>query len=867
MTAIRLKHNIEEIDISLGRYAYETKWRNKKWSWEKFVNRISEAHYTHETHDEYMAMKKPLQDKIKDVGGYVGGYLTNGRRGAKNVLHRQLIALDLDFAPKDFDAALELTWGNAYAIYSTHKHTPKNPRLRLIMPLDRPVAADEYEAIARKIAGELEIEWFDPTTFQPERLMFWPSTSSDGEYEFSYLDAPPLIADDILDMYTDWTDSSEWPVSEKVDGIIRRLQKKQDDPLEKDNVVGAFCRTYPISEAINEFLEDVYSEGTEGRYTFLEGSTANGLVTYEDKWAFSHHGTDPISGKLCNAFDLVRVHLYGLQDENAKEDTPGTRLPSYKSMIDLAIKDKRVKKLLGKERLQKAREDFAPYITNDDEQPIKKSKREPEIYDEEEPVKSKKNKHINDVKDAVDELDEQNIDWTEKLEIDKQGHCLSTIQNVAIILENDPQLKGKFRYNGFTGRKEITKRLPWRKVDHTNNFIRDDDEQNLNKYLEKYYNITTRANIKDAFDTHFAANTYHPVREYFAGLPEWDEENRLDYLLIDYLGVEDTDYVRAVTRKTFVAAVARIFNPGCKFDHVLTLTGEEGRGKSTLINKMGMAWYSNSFNFSMLRSKEAYEQLQGVWIMELAELVGLRKAEAEAAKNFIDKRIDIYRVAYGRNTMPFKRQNIFIGTTNNFDFLQKGVNGHRRWWPVEIMQTKPVKNVFKGLTKDEVNQLWAEAIYYYEEGEKLFLSEELEKIAKKMQQHHTEVDERTGMVHRYLDTLLPIDWKQMPLYEKQAFLRGQNVDEERTGVVVRNRVCVGEIWTECLGGNYQTITRMNTKEIHDIMRSLKDWEPYKNKTDFPVFGTQRGYFRKEDYGSKSGQKTAVTIFKKDLHKN
>ncbi|MFA9212971.1 MAG: hypothetical protein ACEQSR_03890 [Candidatus Methylacidiphilales bacterium] len=208
-------------------------WRNKEMLWSELVEKLSETHYTAETHAEYLAAKKPRQDEIKDVGGFCGGFLTGGRRKASNVLHRQLLTLDIDFGNTSFWEDLTLIYGAAAVVYSTHKHSPDSPRLRLIMPLDRPVRPDEYEAIARRIAGVLNIELFDPTTFQPERLMYWPSTSKEAVYEFQYQDGVWLNADEILATYRDWQDSSEWPVSKRVDKILQRSMQKQGDPLEK----------------------------------------------------------------------------------------------------------------------------------------------------------------------------------------------------------------------------------------------------------------------------------------------------------------------------------------------------------------------------------------------------------------------------------------------------------------------------------------------------------------------------------------------------------------------------------------------------------------------------------------------------------
>ena len=182
--------------ISTGRSRFETSWKNKTMSWAALLNKLSRSMETTETHAEYMKMSKEQQDKIKDIGGFVGGHLRDGRRKTGYVTARQLLTLDLDFPPAEFwDNIIDnLEIDNALAVYSTHKHTKAKPRYRLIMPLDREVTPDEYEAIARKIAEKIGIDYFDDSTFQPTRLMYWPSHSVDVEPFFQYYDAHDKIS-------------------------------------------------------------------------------------------------------------------------------------------------------------------------------------------------------------------------------------------------------------------------------------------------------------------------------------------------------------------------------------------------------------------------------------------------------------------------------------------------------------------------------------------------------------------------------------------------------------------------------------------------------------------------------------------------
>lgn len=803
---IKIKHD-GELDLATGRSRKEVNWKNKEIKWSEFLTKISKTHYTAETYKEYISSPKSRQDEIKDIGGFVGGYLNAGRRKPDNVVHRQLLTLDIDFAHMGIWDDFAMLYDCSAALYSTHKHTKENPRFRLIIPLNRTVFVDEYTAIARKIAGVMGIDYFDDTTYQAERLMYWPSTSKDADYVFEYQDGAWLDADKVLAEYRDWTDSSEWPVSSRVDKLLHRSMAKQGDPLEKTGIVGAFCRVYDIHEAIAKFLSDVYSEcDIENRYTYIHGSTAGGLVVYDDKFAYSHHGTDPISGKLCNAFDLVRIHKYGLKDEDATENTPINKMPSYAAMCDEIMKDVEVKKQLGREKLEVAKGDFAEYVDAE------------EIH---------------------------NTDWLGDMDVDRKGNYLCTINNIVLILNNDPMLKGRLALNTFEQREVALKQLPWREVNHSTKNLTDTDDAAIRHYIESTYNISGPNKVQDAVKIVMLRNSFHPVRDYLDAL-EWDGEERVESLLIDYLGAEDNKYVRAVTRKSMMAAIARIYRPGVKFDNVLVLVGQEGVGKSEILYRLGGDWFNDSL--TTVHGKEAYEQLQGAWLIEMAELAGLKKAEVETVKHFISKRVDRYRVAYGRRTEDFPRQCIFFGTTNKIDFL-KGQNGDRRFWPVVVRTVAPTKNLFKDLNKEEIAKIWAEAKYYYETGEKLVLDAEMELLAKEVQTEHIEFDDRVGLIREYLKKPITEDWKDLDVFERRSYLNGDD-DLVAEGTVQRTRVCVAEIWQEVFGGSIKDMTRYNVTDIHNMMQNMKEWEKYNGKLRFGFYGVQKGYVLKGSEYSK-----------------
>lgn len=788
----------EKLDIAVGHSARSRIWKNQKWSWPELVDRLLTEHKTNEKFKEFNSASKEDQLKIKDVGGYVGGYLRNGRRKPENVVHRQLLTLDIDEAHSNFWDDFQLHFDNAAVLHGTHKYTKANPRYRLVLPLSRECSPDEYTATAKYLAGVLGIDLFDNTTFQCERLMFWPSTSKDAEYYAVSQEGAWLDVDEVLDSYTDWTDSSTWPTSESTIRDVKTASSKQEDPETKRGVIGAFCRTYSIQEAIEKFLTEEYTSAGEGRYTYTKGTAAAGLVLYEDKFAFSHHGTDPCSGKLCNAFDLVRMHKFGHLDGDQRSDT--VKAKSFIAMQDFCRNDEQVKKTIATEKIAETKYEFS---------------------------------------EPLDISSEEALDWATELELDGKGKYLSSANNISLIFANDPALKGAFQENIFDDKKYVVRSLPWRKIKKPEP-IRNVDYSGVRNYIESVYGISGVMKIDDALNLEFQKYAFHPVKEYLDTL-HWDGIKRIDSLLVDYFGADDTIYSQEAIRKMLVGAVARVFNPGIKFDLVLTLVGtRQGTGKSTFIAKLGQEWFSDSFH--TVSGKEAFEQLQGAWLIEMAELSGVRKSEVEAIKHFITKREDKYRPAYGRIVETYKRKCVFFATTNEKDFL-RDPSGNRRFMPVDVHESRRNKNILDKdeLVGEEVNQVWAEAVALYQAGEPLYLSGDGEKLARKEQREHSQTDDRAGIVEEYLDRLLPKDWADKDIYDRRTFL---NDPLTPGGTEDRQYVCIAEIWCECLGKEKHDMTRYNTREINDILRSLDDWEQINSTKNFPLYGKQKYYTRK-----------------------
>ncbi len=790
----RVKHD-GLIRISVGTSRKSTRWQSQELLWSQLLERLRSFQRTQETLAEYKAMPKSQKDEIKDVGGFVGGELKGGRRLTTAVTSRRLITLDADNVTTDIPELLRLCYDFAWCIYSTHSHEPEKPRLRIVIPLTRPVSPEEYQPISRRVAEWLGINQFDKTTFEPHRLMYWPSCPRDVEPLFGYNDGPWLDPDEVLATYTDWRDPMTWPAPVSEIETRQKHAEKAEDPTTKPGIVGAFCRTYDIHEVIETFLSDVYAPAGENRYTYMPGSTTGGLVVYDGGlFAYSHHGTDPCSGKLVNAFDLVRIHKFGERDETAAPGTPVNRLPSYTAMVEFAQKDPNVAQQLIEERTSEIFADFGQAETDDKE-------------------------------------------WMKKLTINKHG-VEATRDNVVTILENDPLLKGKIALNEFTGRAMVRGAVPWDPQAEERPW-KDADDAGLRWYLETTYGIDHVTKITDGWQRVVAKHRYHPVRDYLNSLA-WDGTERADTLLIDYLGAEDSEYTRAVTRKALVGAVARVFEPGCKWDYVPALIGPQGIGKSTLIHRLGGQWYSDSMPEISNKGRDSYEALLGVWIIEISELSATRKADVEAVKHFISKQTDRFRVAYGRHTQDFPRQCVFWATTNEDAFL-KDSTGNRRWWPIPVTG-EGRKGVPWDLDQETVNQIWAEAVVRYKAGEPRYLPPHLAEVAKAIQEEHTEEHSWAGIVRQYLDTPLPENWDEMSVIERREYLHGTDFGDKPVGTVQRRRVCVMEIWVELLRGNPKDLSRRDAKELHEIMRGMSGWR-YIGKQRFPIYGVQRAYER------------------------
>lgn len=819
--------------IAIGKSRKSTKWKTINSTWEELCNKLSQTTRTHETVKEYKAMSKSEQAVIKDVGGFVAGTLKDGYRRRENVISRSLITLDADFASESMLANTLMLCDYEFCVYSTHKHQPKQPRLRFVFPLTREVSPEEYEPLSRLVAASLGIDYFDVSTYEPCRLMYWPSTPRDGEFIYEHQEGEYINPDEWLAKYKDWRDASEWPIATTEMSVRVKQAKQQGDPTTKPGIVGLFCRTYDVHTAIDAYLSDKYTlceeqHGGYTRYTYTEGSTFGGVVIYQDgQFAYSHHATDPAGGQLCNAFDLVRLHLYHDLDANCGEDTAINKRPSYEAMGKLVNSDNAVKAQKVLELQDEITADFgtAPDKPQD-----------------------------NSSDEAENSSDtESELDWTSKLTFNiKTGEIDCSSANIILILENDPVFKGCLVYNQFTAYKTLARDTQWRKLEDiertTGGMWEDSDSAFVRIYLERVYHIVGRDKVKDAMDHVMKRHAIHPVRDYLNRVaPTWDGVERAERLLIDYMGADDTEYVRFVTKAWLTAAVARVFVPGIKFDNVLMLIGPQGIGKSTFGARLGQDWFSDTF--TTIQGKEAIEQVRGNWIIEIGELSATRKSEVQAVKQFISKTADVYRAAYAENVTRYPRQCVFYGTTNDVDVL-RDATGNRRFWTVYATGKEQGRALFNGLTQDVVDQVWAEVVQYWQSGKaELCLPKHLSDVLEEEQEAFTEDDPMLGTLQKYIDTPIPKDWDDWDMYRRKEYYCGGDFgmkDYPADALMERESFCaMGYLYETGQVPIGATINKGAARAIINDLNSLKDWYKCKARKRISCYGLQTVIVKKD----------------------
>lgn len=343
------RHADTEIRIAVIKKGDRGHSKNKTVTWSWLVDRLSSPEVDRKhTLPEYLDLPIDKQNRLKDVGAFVGGPFSDGMRKGTHLIERTVVTLDIDQATAEQidDLRLGISKVCKYEFFAstTRKHTKKKPRWRLVFPVTRPVSIEEYGPLSRILASKVfatvgeSMDAVDDVSYRPAQIMYWPSVCKDAKFEKIHNEGKLLNPDKVLEAFGDWQDWTKLPYSELRGKKRPTTGKKAENPTEKAGWIGAFCRAYDVERAIEVFLPDVYERGDEHsskpRYTYAHGSSSNGAIIEDDGlFLYSHHGTDPCAERLVNAFDLVRIHKFGDMDVDCDDETPPAECPSFKEMI------------------------------------------------------------------------------------------------------------------------------------------------------------------------------------------------------------------------------------------------------------------------------------------------------------------------------------------------------------------------------------------------------------------------------------------------------------------------------------------------------------------------------------------------------
>ena len=721
------------------------KGKNKASSIAEFRKFFTKPIRTKETFEEFRKLSREKQFELKSIGGwFYRAHIEGGRRTSKSGRPTDIFTLDIDFATPDFIDLLELGLMLPlceFIAHSTRRHTPDTPRLRIIGFFSRPVAQDEYDAIVRIIAHKFDPDMVmvDGASFRRAQMMFLPTASIDAPYLYYQSEGKLFDPDQILEEFErkvgDWRDNSLLP---RVEGErIRLIAEKAEDPKKKRGPVGNFCRAYNIHEAIKKFLPDVYKpiDGNSDipRYTYLAGTTTGGAVVLDGGlFLYSHHSSDPCADTLVNSFDLVRINKFADLDEGVSKEAPITRSPSYKAMLEFIAEDPSYKREQVKSNYdqQAMFDDVSDDYWSESGDTGKRNDKVP-VSD----PRYTDNKHQTDLDELLGPAPAKfgtvvpPKDWLLDVELNKAGNIVQNLPNAQVIIRNDPRLFGVIGFNEFMNGVVLRRDILSKMDSVPPAYCRD---KTRGEVWQDYHDITVRAilaapngkgkggygidklpdrDLRTALELTARLNTFHPIKDYLKWCHEdleWDEIERVETFFVDYLGVPDGLYAREAAKAVLVASVARIHEPGHKFDYAPVIQGPQGIRKSTLIETLYGAENFGELTCNLRDTQKIAETIGGIWGMEFPELASFYKSDHNDAKQFLSAKEDRVRMAYDRRVSVFPRQATFWGTTNDKKYL-KDPTGNRRWWPMlcNVNQIDTVK------LSAERDQIWAEAMAIY----------------------------------------------------------------------------------------------------------------------------------------------------------
>lgn len=422
----------------------------------------------------------------------------------------------------------------------------------------------------------------------------------------------------------------------------------------------------------------------------------------------------------------------------------------------------------------------------------------------------------NAVGEALDEEMSTVEDILESLVRTQKGNVKSSIENCVTVLCRDPVLKGAICKNELTDKIDIVKPLLWKR---NGSGVTDVDMYQIQRYIETHYGISSDKAVNKAVSIVASEKSYHPIREFLEDL-HWDGKSRIAGLMPHFLGADDNEYTREVMRLLMMAAVRRIYEPGCKFEIMVCLVGGQGAGKSTFFRFLAVndEWFTD--DLKRMDDENVYSKMQGHWIIEMSEMLATVNAKSiEDIKSFLSRQKETYRIPYQTYAEDRPRQCIFVGTSNNLDFLPLDRTGNRRFAPVLVHPERVEKHILadEKESREHIVQAWAEAMVIYRNcPHELKLSKEMEEYLKELQKLFMPEDTKVGVIQAWLDEC------------------------------TEEYVCSEMIYREALRHDYEEPKQWEIREINSIMNTCIDgWEKVSSHR-FNKYGLQRGWKRKTD---------------------
>lgn len=830
--------------------------------WGEFVEtKLSKSFDDKLTLQQFKDLSKDLQAKRKQEHGYfIGCQMRKGVRHNTNMMERQLLTFDIDQGtPELLKALRDGTSGLGkieYVVYSTKTHGDGEIKLRLVIPLAKLLPLDHYQAASRICAWLLDYTMtaVDTVSFIPGQIMYLPAHCRDVEPIFFHRKGPLI---DIYRVMEDWGGGDRWkdigllPLSPRERGLRENSGSRAQNPLDKRGIVGAFCREYSIHDGIAEFLSDIYEpsevgpDGLPQRYTYIPGTSSNGVQVYDDGHMQSWHGSDPASGMNLNIFDAVRIHRYGdLDTYGEKEITDPRQFRSFKAMEQWLLGNSEV--------MAELRDSY--YNFDDNEIDAELEGESSEVTSEEIPDSAFEGMPGGGDDDLVDH------DWRDDLDLTEKATIRITLHNIILILRNANRFKGRFGHNGFTHMDCLVKPLRAKplKIDHRipagQDFVMLEDthfasiramfEAPRGKDKAGWGMKVSDRDLTAAVLSVCHENTFHPINDYLNGLPLWDGVRRLDTFWRMTCHTPDTPYHRQAGRLFLTAAVARVYEPGCKFDFMPVIIGPQGIRKSTLVMKLGQIKWSGETEGHFDSKQKFVEAAMGFWFLEMGELVHFRRAkDEEAIKTSLSGTVDHVRLPYRKNPERIPRQFVMIGTTNNEAFLR---DRHRRIWPILC---GPGDVDIEWLVAN-LDQLFAEAVAEYRRMKResnsgilpLYLTGEAATELDVRQDDHlmaNEAEAMAGMFREYLGMEVPFH------QSKPGWTQEDQTDDDLGDgtLVLRDYTCALELFNRCLGQDPKNYDQRTAQKIGDAMRLLlPEWRPGK-QARCGKWGQQRTYRR------------------------